>query len=851
MGEWVDRFGTSNGCGRPGDSVTDYGGPVLLAATTPELERGAVLAGRYQIEAVIGTGGSGRVLRAFDRVARAPVALKILRREFVLDPVWAERFARELRVGRQIQNPHVCRVFDIGEAEGNRFLSMELATGGTIRAQIRQIEGAAPRPLDQRIADAWAVVEGVAAIHAAGIVHRDIKPENILRMGDGRLVVSDFGLATDPGSGPATTLMVGTPTYMAPEVVMGDPATARSDVWALGVVLHEILFGRRPDRSISSRGRRRFIPPELTTVKERRLAALCGRCSEDAAQERPSSAGEVLRELAHALSGRRRLSRMALGRQITWAGLGIASIVGVLLVGSRWTNRAAASSREAAVAISDRDRVATPEGTPEDWGHGSTRLAAFGGRLHCFSLVGDGRKVRVIWGSPRKAEDIDIGTGRREPARLLPRTYQQGCPQLSPDQRSLLFEGANGPGSHIFLSQSPDGSDAKPIVRGTSPKWLPNGQEFAFGIDTRHVGVFSIPSEEMTVVTDGEDNVRQLGELAVDSSGSHLAIRYITGTVENQVVIHALPSLGLVKRTRIPAAADRLQLGSNGSLLFSLDGPGGYQQMVSSDFGGGHMKRLGEISHANVLGALETESGLVVVGSSERSSLRVDGPSGSTELTNDGESVSGSLSANGDLLVERRLKDGRLVMVLRSRGQPERQVTEGPVDVTPSFVPDRGGWIYSRLNTAQIIECTGTMDSCAVVHCDRLIPAFPAVDPTGTQIAYLTLMNVARVRIISRQGTGERDFGPAGGDACAPFWSGPDRLWVAQSVVGLQMTWVEIDTRTGRRTGESHSAHVTGNQDCVVPSSVLAKRAEPPGPRVRSIFEDTSELFWLAGRGAI
>ncbi|HET6284303.1 MAG TPA: hypothetical protein VFH73_25325, partial [Polyangia bacterium] len=111
-------------------SITDVGDRPIVALPPVELERGEVLAGRYQIEAVIGKGGSGLVLRAFDRITQTPVALKILNAELAAEPRWAERFSRELRLGRQIQHPNVCRVFDIGEADGHRFMSMELATGG-------------------------------------------------------------------------------------------------------------------------------------------------------------------------------------------------------------------------------------------------------------------------------------------------------------------------------------------------------------------------------------------------------------------------------------------------------------------------------------------------------------------------------------------------------------------------------------------------------------------------------------------------------------------------------------------------------------------------------------------------
>ncbi|HXI60606.1 MAG TPA: serine/threonine-protein kinase, partial [Polyangia bacterium] len=183
--------------------MTDVGEEAIVVEPPVDLERGTVLAGRYQIETFVGKGGSGFVLRAFDRITQTPVALKILSQELASDPHWAERFSRELRLGRQIQHPNVCRVFDIGESDGHRFLSMELATKGTLRENIRA--GVAARPIAECVADAHALVAGLAALHQAGIIHRDIKPENLLRMEDGRVVLSDFGLATNPNQVPTVT----------------------------------------------------------------------------------------------------------------------------------------------------------------------------------------------------------------------------------------------------------------------------------------------------------------------------------------------------------------------------------------------------------------------------------------------------------------------------------------------------------------------------------------------------------------------------------------------------------------------------------------------------------------------
>ena len=200
-------------------SVTSVAGPSVVRERMPDIERGMVLAGRYQVEAIIGKGGSGIVLRAFDRTAQTVVAVKVLKQELVHDERWSKRFSRELRLGRPIRHPNVCRIFDIGEGDGYRFLTMELANGGTLRDLIKR--GEPLRPLAERLADAAAAIAGLAAIHEAGIVHRDVKPDNMLRMDDGRLVLSDFGLATDLPTAAAVTVMVGTPHYMAPEVRAG------------------------------------------------------------------------------------------------------------------------------------------------------------------------------------------------------------------------------------------------------------------------------------------------------------------------------------------------------------------------------------------------------------------------------------------------------------------------------------------------------------------------------------------------------------------------------------------------------------------------------------------------------
>jgi hypothetical protein len=264
----------------------ELGRPVRLEPTG--LKAGAVLGSRFQIEAAIGEGGSGQVFRAWDRVLGEPVALKILRPDRAQEKSWIKRLAREVKVARAIRHPNVCRVFDLGNVDHYWFVSMELASGGTLRDALRAGQ---ERPLSQVLTDARAVCAGLAAIHTVGIIHRDVTPQNVLRMADGRLVLSDFGLAVEGGD---TTVHGGTPSYMAPETAMGQRPDQRSDVWQLGFVLHELIFGRRPKWHPSSKGIvfQDPIGPGAVGLP-RELSKLCRACLAANPADRPANAMEV------------------------------------------------------------------------------------------------------------------------------------------------------------------------------------------------------------------------------------------------------------------------------------------------------------------------------------------------------------------------------------------------------------------------------------------------------------------------------------------------------------------------------------------------------------------------------
>jgi serine/threonine-protein kinase len=204
---------------------------------------GAVFAGRYRIVGPLGKGGMGEVYRADDLRLGQPVALKFLPDQLRDDPERRERFVAEVRVARQVAHPAVCRVYDVGDADGQPFLSMEYVDGEDLASLLRRIGRLPP---DKAVDIARHLCAGLAAAHDRGIVHRDLKPANVMLDGRGKVRITDFGLASLVEHIPGDDVRSGTPAYMAPEQLAGKEVSAASDLYALGVVLYELFTGRRP-----------------------------------------------------------------------------------------------------------------------------------------------------------------------------------------------------------------------------------------------------------------------------------------------------------------------------------------------------------------------------------------------------------------------------------------------------------------------------------------------------------------------------------------------------------------------------------------------------------------------------
>jgi serine/threonine-protein kinase len=254
-------------------------------------EPGLVLDGRYRVLGLLGRGGMGEVYRADDLRLGQQVALKFLPASLSVDPGRLAQFHNEVRTARQVSHPNVCRVYDIGEIDGQLFITMEYVDGEDLSVLLRRI---GRLPEDKGIDIARQICAGLAAAHERGVLHRDLKPANVMLDGSGRARIMDFSLAS---VGDVADVRAGTPAYMAPEQLAGQEVTVRSDIYALGLVLYEIFTGRRAFEAKNlaelieqHRAGTLTAPTEIVKSLDPAIEAAILRCLDPIAVRRPSSA---------------------------------------------------------------------------------------------------------------------------------------------------------------------------------------------------------------------------------------------------------------------------------------------------------------------------------------------------------------------------------------------------------------------------------------------------------------------------------------------------------------------------------------------------------------------------------
>jgi len=272
--------------------------------------------GVYQIQAILGAGGMSEVCRAHDTTLGRDVALKVLPREVADDPERRARLLQEARAAASLNHPNICTIHEVGEAEGRAYIAMEVVEGQPLSRRLEE----GPLLSEEVVRCALQLTDALAHAHDRGVVHRDLKSANVMVTPEGRVKVLDFGLAKRL-SGEALTevttrshqsltrpgTILGTLPYMAPEQLRGQPADARSDVWALGVVLYEMAAGARPFEGHTGfeLGSAIFheAPPPLPSRVPVPLQAVTARCLEKEPARRYQRASEVRAALEMVVSG--------------------------------------------------------------------------------------------------------------------------------------------------------------------------------------------------------------------------------------------------------------------------------------------------------------------------------------------------------------------------------------------------------------------------------------------------------------------------------------------------------------------------------------------------------------------
>ncbi len=287
--------------GPPGARVVRTSGRVQV--NVPVLNDGDVLGGRYEILQLLGEGGMGAVYKAMDRELNRPVALKLIRPELAAKPSILARFKQELLLARQVTHKNVIRIYDLGDADGVKFITMEFVEGDDLRTLIKEKKKFSPEEAVEIILQ---VCHALEAAHSVGVIHRDLKPQNVMRDNTGRILVMDFGLArTLDGDGMTQTgALVGTMEYMSPEQALAKDVDQRSDLFTLGLILYELLTGITPFRaesaiaSLLKRTSERAIPVSDYDEKiPRALSNVVSKCLERDPSLRYSTAPELIRDL--------------------------------------------------------------------------------------------------------------------------------------------------------------------------------------------------------------------------------------------------------------------------------------------------------------------------------------------------------------------------------------------------------------------------------------------------------------------------------------------------------------------------------------------------------------------------
>jgi len=430
--------------------------------------------GPYEISSRIGAGGMGEVWRARDTRIGRDVAVKILPPNFAADTERLRRFEQEARSAGGLSHPNLVTIHDLGTYEGTPYIVMELLEGETLRDRIGS-DSAPHMPIRKVVDVSVQLANGLAAAHDKGIVHRDLKPENIFITSDGRVKILDFGLAkltiaqngddsrtqqrdTSPGQ------VVGTAGYMSPEQVRGQEIDHRTDIFAFGAILYEMLAGHRAFRRDSSVETMSAIlnedPPELSKPAGSippGIHRIVSRCLEKSREERFQSARDLGFAL-EAVSGNTNSQSAAAvaparGAKLRWILGMVVAIVALSAIAAAYILGRRATPASPSARLTQLTFATGEEANPAIAPNGETFIFVREGDIYLQRI--DGRNAINL----TKTAEIE-----------------EGAPSFSPDGRQIAFHAANG----IFVMGATGESIRRITSFGFNPTWSPDGNQIAF-----------------------------------------------------------------------------------------------------------------------------------------------------------------------------------------------------------------------------------------------------------------------------------------------------------------------------------------------------------------------------------
>ena len=549
--------------------------------------------GVYQIQSLLGAGGMGEVHRARDTKLGRDVAIKILPEALAQDPDRRSRFEREARLLAALHHPHIATIFGVDDSTGVVAIVMELVEGPTLAERLAGLRGkGAGLPVAEALGIARQIAEALDAAHEKGIVHRDLKPANIKLTKDGEVKVLDFGLATavasaaGDGSAIATQLVsqpgtiVGTAAYMSPEQARGQTVDKRTDIWAFGCVLYELLTGRPAFSGATASDVLAKIlerEPEWNALPANMPPAvrrLLERCLEKDPKRRVRDIADARADLEDTAAVMPAVAVTRRSAVLAW--LLLAGAVGSLawFLSRRHADDASLGYWRAQPVTSDSGYSGEPALSPD-------------GRLLAYSSDRAGDGNRDIW-----VQQLDGGN----PLRLTDDPADDARPDVSPDGSQIAFRSERGGGGGVYVVPALGGAARLVAKGGRTPKFSPDGTRIAYWTGQFRGSMADMRSEVYVVSLAGGAPVRLMGDFAV---------------ANNPIWAPDSQSLLVLGRRTLPSAPNELDLwrtpatGGTAEATGLMDWQGLREEIISTgraDLGAGSWTARGVLlaRHANV-----------------------------------------------------------------------------------------------------------------------------------------------------------------------------------------------------------------------------------------------------------